>query len=59
MKTRKSPRQFHAAGTTFLIIGLAELLIGLTRAHPFVAVGIVFLAIGAAFHARARRMSGA
>lgn len=43
------------AGVPFLVIGIAFLGLGISGQKAFIAIGIVFMAIGAALLVRARR----
>jgi hypothetical protein len=43
------------AGLPFLVIGIAFITLGISGQKAFIAIGIVFMAIGAALLVRARR----
>ena len=43
------------AGLPFLVIGIALIAIGISGQKAFIAIGVVFMAIGAALLSRERR----
>lgn len=43
------------AGLPFLVIGIAFIALGISGQRTFIALGVVFMAIGAAMLARQRR----